>query len=70
VKRTSYHESIQASEQHNDVAGQIFKYHAYCTAMPVIQKYVYVVSKSTVIVEEMEGKGKLAVVFGGLRETM
>jgi len=46
----------------------IFKYHAYCTALSVIQKYD--VSKSTVIVEEIEGKGKLAVVFQVWRETM
>ena len=66
-----YHKNIQASEQHNDAAAQnilILKYHAYCTALLVIQKYV--VSKSTVIVEEIEGKDKLAVEFGGSRETM
>jgi len=69
VKQTSYHKNIQASEQHNDTNIIIFKYHAYCTALSVIQKYMYVVSKYRVIVEEIERKVKLAVVFGGLRET-
>jgi hypothetical protein len=71
LKQTSYHKNIQASEQHNDAAGEnflVFKYHAYCTALSVIQKYVG--SKSTVIMEETEGEGTLAVVFGGLRGTM
>jgi hypothetical protein len=71
VKQTSYHKSIQGSEQHDDATAQnllIFKYHAYCNALLVIQKYVE--SKSTVIVEEIDGKGKLGVTFGGLRKTM
>jgi len=71
VKQTPCHKNFQANEQHNDATAQnnlIFIHHAYCTALSVIQKHV--VSKSTVIVEEIEGKGKSAVVFGGLRETM
>jgi hypothetical protein len=69
VKQTSYHKNIQASEQHNDANILIFRYHAFCTALSAIQKYMYAVSKYAVIVEEIDRKVKLAVIFGGLRET-